>query len=446
MFVQTRISAICAVYALFLLPHTPASGDASYVDALRHFSQALETPGDLDPLVEAAAQKRLVLLGESTHGTLEYYEWRSIISQKLIADHDFSFIAVEGDWTALAPLDRYVRQLPGAPSSARDALMGIDRWPLWMWANETMVDLGEWLREWNDGRDYEERVGVHGIDVYGMWQSIYEVIAFFEEHYPDQADSVRQQYRILKPFAEDSTGYVMHIRSTNRDARRGVEAVAAKLRERYQEAGPDQRSRYFDAYQQARVVQAGEAHVRAMMHRGAASWNYRAGNFQQTVDRLLDYYGPSARGIVWAHNTHIGDARATTMAQQGQRNIGQDARASVGEDDVFAIGFGTASGQVLAGARWEGARQVMTIATPRADSLEGYFRQFAEKPVWLHFESDAGAPYHLLRSQPVLHRAIGVTYNPQQDRQHNYVPTALARRYEAFIYFPETRPLVPLHD
>lgn len=423
------------------IPVEASTPEALYGRTLSETRIPLEGSAGLGPLLEAAQGRRLVLLGESTHGTREFYLWRDALSRRLIAENGFSFIAVEGDWTALVPLDRYVRGLEGAPSTAREALLSIDRWPEWMWANEEFESLAEWLRAYNRERPPGGRVGIHGIDVYGIWQSLEAVIQFYQDHHPEVAGEVRKLYEGLQVFSGDSTAYARHVAEGAPSLGPQVEAVAEKLLRRYREASAEERSAIFRAKQNAKVVKRGELHLRLMAQAGAGSWNARALHFQETVDRLLEYYGPGSQGIVWAHNTHIGDARATSMAAFSQLNIGQLARQTHGPENVLSLGFGTARGRVLAGRQWGLRGEVMSLPPPQPGSLEALMDTLGSgASLWVFTPESAPA-----LAPPVFHRAVGVVYHPELERQRNYVATSLSQRYDAFLFIPQTGSLSPLH-
>ena len=414
------------------------------LQSLQLLSQPLRHPDQLDPLLEAVGDARLVLLGEASHGTHEFYVLRDKLSRRLIREQGFSFIAVEGDWASLLPLDRYVRLRPGAPDSAREALLQIERWPRWVWANKEMEALGEWLRAFNRTRPAERRVGIHGIDLYAIWQSLDAVEAFYQRHLPDSAAQVRQQYRFLRRFSGDSRAYADHVRQTRRSAQSAVAWVASDLVTRYHRATPAQRELLFEALQHAKVVEAGERYLRNMVRPGPHAWNTRAGHFERSLVRLLDLYGPGSRAIIWAHNTHVGDARATDMARTGEVNVGQLLRERYGTDAAFITGMGTATGSVLAAQAWEGRRLIMETPLPRPDSLEAALLNAGDGNSLLIFDRAAPATATLRTVLP--HRAIGVVYAPQRERWMNYVPTRLAERYDAFVFFPYTHALSPLHD
>jgi erythromycin esterase-like protein len=418
------------------LAATPAS---QLTDALRALGRPLQSAADLSPLLHAAADAQVALLGEASHGTREFYRWRAALSQRLIRELGFSFIAIEGDWASLLPLDRYVRHHPDAPASAREALLRIDRWPAWVWCNAELEALGEWLRGHNRGLPPERRVGIHGIDLYAIWTSLDAVQAFYRNRLPGAAAWVRQRYALLSRFRDDYPGYTAYRGRVRDPAGPAVGWVARDLARRYRHAGPADRAAFFEALQHARVVEAGEHYL---AHRGAHAWNTRSEHFAQTLARLLEHYGPGSRAIVWAHNTHIGDARATDMVGTGEVNLGQLVRERLGRRAVFALGLGTGTGTVSAAAGWDGERQIFTLPSPRQDSLEAALLASDDGDRLLVFDPTSPAPVVLRR--PLPHRAIGVVFDPRLEPRRNYVATLLPERYDAFIFLPETHALAPL--
>jgi len=413
-----------------------AAGSQDLIGLFQEHGIPLDTSDALDSLIEEAAARDYVLLGEASHGTSEFYTWRATISQRLIEDHGFSFIAVEGDWDACARVNAYVKQLPGAPATAEAALDGFTRWPPWMWNNEEVLELVTWLRAFNEDKPRAEQVGFYGIDVYGMDGSLDAVLAYFEEVDPEAAAEAAADYACLTPFRGDPGAYA---RAAAAGAACEVQSLAVfellrAGRDRYQE---EDAKAYFHAKQHAHVVKNAERHYRAMAGPRAASWNYRVRHFAETVDRLMDFHGEDAKGIVWAHNTHIGDARATGMAQQGQHNIGQLLREAHGEDAVYAVGFGTHRGEVLAGSAWGSPVQAMQTPEALPGSIEDLMHRAGLGDFLLRLpQAKRDGPL----GETVAHRAIGVVYNPAQERG-NYVPTRLAHRYDAFLFLEQTRPL-----
>lgn len=410
-------------------------------EALRQLAQPWQEEPELLVLLEDVEDRRLYLIGEASHGTREFYRIRGMLSQYLIENDKVQFVLVEGDWNSLQPLNAYVLGLENAPESAAAALDKIGRWPIWMWNNEEIVVFGEWLRQFNQDLPGEERVGIYGMDVYGMWDSLHFLIDFFTEYYPDDLETVKEHYTALLESGGDQSAYIQRAARDMDAATAGPEAVSSLLLEKMRRATAEEQMVLFDAFQQAKVVEAGAAHLRAMTQSRALSWNHRARHFYDTARRLLDLYGPHSAGVVWAHNTHVGDSRATPMARQGQVNIGQLARADLGEENVHIIGFGTGTGTVKAARQWETPGQIMTIPDPVSDSLEAILLNIGGgQPLWMRFD-DESHEVRQLRQTILPHRAIGVLYQPEQEHMGNFVPSILPLRYDAFIFLPTTESL-----
>ncbi|MDO3379357.1 erythromycin esterase family protein [Geoalkalibacter halelectricus] len=409
--------------------------------SLRAQAVPLESARDLDPLLRLAKDRSLVLLGEASHGTSEFYTWRADISRRLIEEEGYRFIAVEGDWASLYRLNLYVRGLGAEGESARGIMEGFSRWPIWMWANEETAALIKWLREYNAERPAAEQVGFYGIDVYGPETSLAKVRSLVERKGADLAEEVAASYACLQPYAEDFSLYARAVAQGGRSCEGEARRVVALLREARSDLAQEDRAGYFNLKQNALVVKNAERHYRAMPLRGDQSWNHRVDHFYLTVERLLAHYGAGAQGIVWAHNTHIGDARATAMAAQGQRNIGQIARRQLGEEKVLAVGFGTHRGEVMAGLSWGAEPQVMRVPPAREGSFEDLLHRTEVAQLLLIFDDPEDFPALL---EPLGHRAIGVVYDPRRERVANYVPSLVPLRYDAFIYLEETRALRPI--
>lgn len=383
-------------------------------DPLSRAALPLETAEDLDPLLAQMREHNILLLGESTHGTQEFYEWRRIITQRLIDEQDIGFIAVEGDWASLYALHEYVMGI--TEEDAETILRSFKRWPEWMWGNAEILKLAEWLREHNAQLPQEQRVGFFGMDVYGAEQSLQAVLNAAQN--TEQYDEIRLQYSCFAGVREfmDYISLLQQGVVCDEEA----EQVFALLQD-----AP------FEIQQHALVVKHAERHFRAMIDPSLDSWNERVYHMHVTLDSLLEQYG---RGIVWAHNTHVGDARATSMALQGSVNIGQLLRQD--GTATYILGFGTYTGSVRAGLQWDAPGQVMHIPAGMSGSYEKLLSRF-DKALFLLEEAPPG-----LRQQ-LPHRAIGVVYNPLNERG-NYVPTVLADRYDAFIFIRETRAMSPL--
>jgi erythromycin esterase len=409
----------------------------SYRDDIVALSRSLADASDLDVLLDRVGDARVVMLGEASHGTHEFYRWRARLTQRLIAEKGFSFVAVEGDWPDCDRIDAAVRCLPDAPQDPQAALAAFERWPTWMWANEEVLDFCRWLRGHNLRRDPVERAGFHGLDVYSLWESLREVLVYLREHDPGQVPAVLAAYHCFEPYGEDGQSYAAATRFAAESCENEVVDLLVRLRER---AAIDGAGR-FGAWQNAEIVAGAERYYRAMIGGGRQTWNIRDRHMDGTLDRLLTHYGPTAKAVVWAHNTHVGDARATTMAAAGDVNIGQLARERLGPHQVVLVGFGTHRGTVIAGDAWGAPPHELPVPPARAGSIEDVLHQAAPPAALLTFP-----PHETLdlTTDELPHRAIGVVYHPARERRGNYVPTVLGRRYDAFLWFDETRALRPV--
>jgi erythromycin esterase len=410
---------------------------------LQEISSPLQSDTDLDPLMERIGDSRLVLLGEASHGTHEYYTWRHRISQRLIEEKGFNFIAVEGDWPDCYRVNRFVKAMPDSGASARDVLHAYERWPTWMWANREVVELAEWMRRHNDPMTEEDRkAGFYGLDVYSLYDSMDQVEKYLKRVDPDAARRARKAYGCFDPYQEDVQEYAMATALVPTSCEDEAVAMLAELRRKAPEYKEDGREAYFNAEQNAWVARGAELYYRTMVRGGPNSWNVRDTHMIETLERLLEHHGPDSKAIVWEHNTHIGDARATDMARAGMVNVGQLARQQWGEDEVVLVGFASHRGSVIAGEEWGAPMERMEVPPAREGSWEAALHEQSAEDRLLVFES--GREPEALQ-EPRGHRAIGVVYNPAHERFGNYVPTVLPYRYDALLYIDETRALSPLH-
>jgi erythromycin esterase len=416
--------------------------------AVRALASPLRTDADLDALLERAGPARLVLIGEASHGTREFYVWRDRLTRRLVAEHGFSFVAVEGDWPDCRRLHRFVVGHPAGPADVDAALAGYDRWPTWMWANAEVRDAARWLREHNAGLPPGRRVGFHGLDVYSLHRSMRAVLDWLEANEPALAPAARRAYACFDPYGTDPFAYAEATQWVPEDcADRVVEVLRALCergagQDRPEDAESDVDER-FVAEQNAAVVAGAERYYRTAVRGGAASWNVRDEHMADTLDRLLGHAGPSSKGVVWAHNTHIGDARATDMAGQNMTNLGQLARERYSDEGVVLIGQAGHRGAVVAGTAWGAPAQRLTVPPARAGSVEDLLREaLGDQPSVLCFPSSYQQPRWLRTN--LDHRAIGVVYHPERERWGNYVPSTLGDRYDALLWFGDTAPLRPL--
>jgi erythromycin esterase len=418
-------------------------------EAVRSISRPLHSEADLDPLLERIGDARFVLLGEASHGTSEYYTWRTRISQRLIREKGFDFIAVEGDWPDGFRVNRFVKHDPGSDETAYAVLNAFERWPTWMWANREVVHLAEWLHEYNRSQPQHRRVGFYGLDVYSLWESMDAVVEYLRRADPSSVPQAVEAYACFEPYGRDERRYARATAWAPASCEDEVIQVLADLRRRPARFAPrrdDPESR-FDAEQNALVAVNAERYYRAMVRADDQSWNIRDTHMAETLDRLVDFHTRArgrAKAIIWAHNTHLGDARATDMAAEGMINLGQLVRERCAKDGVVIVGLSAYKGHVIAGRSWGAPMETM----PVPPAMQGSWDQV------LH---EGHSPEHgrLIMLEPLVHhpafqrprgqRAIGVVYHSARERHGNYVPTILPQRYDALVYFEDTRALHPLH-
>ncbi|WP_017572518.1 erythromycin esterase family protein [Nocardiopsis halotolerans] len=404
----------------------------------------LTGPRSLDPLVERIGDARYVLLGEASHGTAEFYRWRAELTRRLIDEEGFSFVAVEGDWPDCQALHCGVVGAPGAPGDPKEILEGFHRWPQWMWANTEVVEFARWLREHNLRLPEERRAGFFGLDVYSLWESLYAVLEWLRENMPEQVGPALRAYRCFEPYGEDPQSYAHATRLVPESCEAEVVDLLAGLRG--QVGGPtDDGLADFAARQNAEVLAGAERYYRSMVRGGAESWNVRDHHMADTLDRLMAHHGPDARAIVWEHNTHVGDARATDMSAAGLVNVGQLVRERHEEEGVVIVGFGTYEGRVTAAREWGETPEPMPVSAAREGSVEDLLHGAVQGDAGLLILTgeEANDPFG---DEILPHRAIGVVYHPGRDRRRNYVPTVLGERYDAFVFVDHTHALTPLHS
>jgi erythromycin esterase-like protein len=411
-------------------------------DDIRSLARPLVDPGDLDPLLDRIGDAGIVAIGEASHGTHEYYAWRAALTRRLIEERGFGFVAVEGDWPDCYRVNRSVKLREGAHEDPRDALDSFERWPTWMWANDDVVDFCHWLKEFNTTRPADQRIGFYGLDVYSLWESMHELIGWLRENEPQHVGKAIEALRCFEPFGEDGAEYAFATRFAPVTCEQAVIDLLRQLAEERSSVmteGDDPEDR-FSAEQNAVVVVDAELYYRTMVQGSAQSWNVRDVHMADTLDRLFEFAGDKA--VVWEHNTHVGDARATDMAAAGMVNVGQLLRERHGTDDVVLVGVGGYRGGVIAGTEWGAQMQRMSVPPARDGSLEAL----------LHGEVGHDALFVLPRGErpdwlqrPLDHRAIGVVYQPAREQWGNYVPTVLGERYDAFLHIEDTSPLQPLH-
>lgn len=400
---------------------------------------ALKASSDLSAMMEDIGERSIVMLGEASHGTHEYYTWRAAISKRLIQEKSFNFIAVEGDWPDCYKINRYIKGYNDAGNSIEDVLKHFDRWPTWMWSNWEIASLCEWLKDYNQALPINQKIGFYGLDVYSLWDSMKEMMHYLENKDPQTARSVKKAIQCFEPFNEDERLYARH-RLYEHGCRNELIALLKEIRTKAQFLDGD-REAGFNTEQNALIAVNAEKYYSSMTGFNNESWNVRDRHMMETLDRLLQLHGENAKGIVWEHNTHIGDARATGMSKAGMVNIGQLAREEYGTQNVYLVGFSSYKGTVIAGKEWGAPMKVMEVAEAREGSIESILHQQKIDSGYILFSRENESLYQ----KPLKHRAIGVVYNPFNEKYGNYVPSVLASRYDAFVYIDKTKALHPLH-
>lgn len=412
----------------------------------RLIREAGEPLGDLDAaiaaLVERIGDARLVLLGESTHGTSEFYRMRARISQALIERRGFQFVAVEADWPDAMRVNRYVSDyLP----RARVDFTPFARFPTWMWRNQEVSEFVEWLRAHNLKQSERlHQAGFYGLDLYSMFTSVAHVLAYLDSVDPDAARIARARYGALTPWQKDPSAYGQAV-LTGRYASSET-AVVTMLREllaRRLEYGRKDGEQFFDAAQNARVVASAERYYRAMYYGSATSWNLRDTHMFDTLVSLLAFHGAGSRGIVWAHNSHVGNAMATEMSARGELNIGQLCRTRFAEG-VYVIGFGTDHGTVAAASDWDEPMQRMRVRPAHPQSYERLCHDSALAAFMLHLRAPRRRAVRDELLADRLERAIGVVYRPDSERASHYFFASLPQQFDEYIWFDETQAVEPL--
>ncbi|HEY9056223.1 MAG TPA: erythromycin esterase family protein [Aurantimonas sp.] len=420
-----------------------AAGADETAGAIRHACEPLPAPEKAEAfgaMFDRFGDARVVLLGEATHGSSEFYRARAAITRQLVERHGFNIVAVEADWPDAARIDRHVRhRAAGIYDEAT-----FTRFPTWMWRNEEVAAFAGWLRQHNADLAADRRVEFRGLDVYSMYASMTAVIDYLARVDPPAAESARRRYGCLTPWHVDPALYgrsvVLGYSDTCEDA--VVEQLKTLLENRLDYTRKDGED-YFDAAQNARIVRTAERYYRIMYRGSTESWNLRDRHMFDTLQNLMDARGPKAKAVVWAHNSHIGNAAATAMGWQGEFNIGELCRTAY-RDEAALIGFGTDRGTVAAADDWGGRMQVKRVLPSRPDSFERVFRQTGIARSLTDLRDAKHGEVRELLSKPRLERAIGVVYRPETEIYSHYFEAVLSEQFDAYVWFEETRAITPL--
>lgn len=393
---------------------------------------------DLTGVLDRIGDCRLVLIGEASHGTSEFYEMRARITKELISQKHFDFVAIEADWPDASRIDRYVRGF----ENDQKPWQAFSRFPTWMWRNEETLRFIDWLREHNASQpNRDKRVGFHGLDLYSLYTSLHRVLEYLDDVDPETAAVARQRYECLTPWQEDPQSYgLAAVTGKYRDCEdEAVEILQDLLRSRLAYTKHDG-DRYFDATRNAQLVADAEKYYRVMYYGGVQSWNLRDQHMFETLQSIRGFYdrkdGPS-KGIVWAHNSHLGDASATEMGKRGEWNIGQLCRAEFGTS-VYLIGQATHHGTVAAASKWGGAIQAKDVRPSRADSYEQWCHRSGVPRFFLPLRQSPDPELIDALRPSKLQRAIGVIYRPETELQSHYFHARLPHQFDEWIWFDKT--------
>jgi erythromycin esterase-like protein len=396
--------------------------------------------GDYDPLLEWIGDSRLVLIGEASHGTHDFYRERALITQRLIQEKGFNAVAIEGDWPDAYRVNRFVRG-SGNDANARDALGDFMRFPAWMWRNMDVLAFVDWLHKFNQAKPEPERVGFYGLDLYSLHASMRAVLGYLDKVDPEGAKRARYRYDCFDHFGENvqEYGYAASFGLTE-SCENEVIAQLLEMRRRSADLasrdGHVEPEDYLFAEQNARLVRNAEHYYRAMFRGREESWNVRDDHMAETLAWLREMR-PESRIVVWAHNSHLGDARATEMSARGEINLGQRPRERF--DGVFSLGFTTCSGEVTAASQWEAPAERKTVRPALEGSYEALFHKTQIPAFLLRLHGDVA---NVLR-KPLLERAIGVIYRPESERMSHYFQCRLPGQFDAVIHIDRTMALIP---
>ena len=422
---------------------TPRPAAPRKTQVLRDAAEPL--PAINDPEFAAAfdrfGSKRVVLLGEATHGTSEFYKARAAITRRLIERHGFSIVAVEADWPDAASIDRYVRHKQPADMNPPP----FSRFPTWMWRNAEFEAFTRYLYLHNRAKDVDDRVAFYGLDLYNMNASIAAVLGYLEKVDEAAAHVARSRYACLTGWSRDPVAYGRAALTPGFSVcEEPVTQILLDLLKKQLDYVGQDGDQFFDATQNARLVAHAERYYRVMYYGSQLSWNLRDQHMFQTLSQILDRAGSNQKAVVWAHNSHIGDARYTDMGRgRGELNIGQLCREEYG-DAAALIGFGTASGTVTAASEWNAPTETKDIRPPRAQSCEALCHSVDYERFLWDFEKIHSPDFQRIVQDPMLQRYIGVIYRPETERASHYSYATLSDQYDAFVWFDKTQAVTPL--
>ncbi|HEY7747580.1 MAG TPA: protein-L-isoaspartate(D-aspartate) O-methyltransferase [Aestuariivirgaceae bacterium] len=419
-------------------PHLPNGDIASAIASASTPFASIEAV-DLASLMRRIGDARIVLLGEATHGTSEFYRMREHISQELITKKGFSFVAIEGDWPDAARVDHYVRHFEYTPGE----WMAFARFPQWMWRNNEVRAFVDWLRNNNADKSQNRRTAFYGLDLYSLYTSIREVLRYLDRIDPDTAQSARNRYGCLTPWQTDPAAYGhAAITGTYKTCEKDVVHMLRDILTKQNFYIAQDGEQFIDAVYNARLVASAERYYRIMYYGSRASWNLRDTHMFETLRGLLAFHGPNSKAIVWAHNSHVGNAAATEMSARGETNIGELCRREFG-DKSYSVGFGTHSGSVAAASDWDGPMEIKVVCPSHMESYERLCHNTEVARFLLPMRKKCSQEVRKALMKPRLERAIGVIYRPDTELASHYFQAVLPEQFDEYIWFDETSAVSP---
>ncbi|MGC9527911.1 MAG: erythromycin esterase family protein [Limnospira sp.] len=407
-----------------------------------------ETAANDDALMDFIGDANIVLMGEASHGTHDFYYERAQISRRLVAEKGFSAIAVEADWPDAYRINRFVRGM-GEDLTPRESVGDFRRFPTWMWRNTDVLNFIDGLRQYNDNLPENSRkVGFYGLDLYSLYTSIAAVLQYLDRVDPEAAQRARDRYNCFGQFGEEPQEYGFATafgltKSCENEVVNQLLELQRQAADYAQRDGSIPEDEFFYAEWNAQVIKDAEEYYRAMFRGQVSSWNLRDRHMGETLDRLIEHgarEGEPMKVIVWAHNSHLGDARATQMGDRGELNLGQLARERYG-NEVVSVGFTTHTGTVAAASDWDAPVQLKRVRPSMGNSYENLFHRTQMERFWLSLREE-----EIARSleSPRLERAIGVIYRPETERASHYFYASLSRQFDAIIHVDNSRAVEPL--
>ena len=419
-----------------------ASRSTTVATLLRETAEPFDSieHAELGPLLDRIGDARVVLLGEASHGSSEFYRFRARVTQELIRHRGFNVVAVEADWPDACWIDRHVRHAAEPPASGEPFL----RFPTWMWRNREVAEFVAWLRGHNgEIRDRADQVGFYGLDLYSMYGSIAAVLDYLDRVDPAAAEIARERYACLTPWTRDPAAYGRAaLTERQRSCESHVVAMLLDLLEQRFDYARQDGDRFVDAVQNARVVANAERYYRAMYHGSVVSWNLRDQHMFDTLSMLLQVR-PGAKAVVWEHNSHIGDAAATEMGARGEHNVGRLSRQAYG-DMAYLVGFGTDHGTVAAASNWDEPMRIMEVRPAHPDSYERICHDTEVPAFLLGLREPGRVEVREELAPPRLERAIGVIYRPHTELQSHYFQASLPYQFDEYVWLDRTHAVTPL--